>query len=153
MRARSLALLAPLLVACAGTPPASPPLSPGAFVAPCPPTPNCVSTAAPPEDVEHFAAPLVYTGDLDAAKARMKAIVAAMPRAALVEETETSLRFTFTSALLRFVDDVHVVFVPAEGGGRVEYRSASRVGRGDMGVNRARMDAIAAAWAEGGAAR
>jgi uncharacterized protein (DUF1499 family) len=30
--------------------------------------------------------------------------------------------------------------------GQVHYRSASRVGYGDMGVNRARVDAIAAEW-------
>ena len=81
--------------------------------------------------------------DEAAAAARMTAIVAAMPRTALVAETDTTLHFTFTSRIFRFVDDVDFVFVD----GRVEYRSASRVGYGDMNVNRARMDAIAAAWA------
>jgi uncharacterized protein (DUF1499 family) len=125
------------LVACAA---GSAPLG---SIAGCPASPNCVSTAAPATDAQHYAPPLVYEGDLAAAKARMKAIVAAMPRTALVAESESALRFTFTSKLLRYVDDVDIVFAD----GRVEYRSASRVGYGDMGVNRARVDAIASAWA------
>lgn len=115
------------------------------YVAKCPATPNCVSTADGPEDPEHHAAPLRFEGDVAAAKARMKALVLAMPRTALVAETEDGLRFTFTSKVFRFVDDVDFVFDAASG--TVAYRSASRVGRGDMGVNRKRMEAVAAAWA------
>ena len=114
-------------------------------VTPCPSSPNCVSTASPTDDAQHAAAPLAYEGDVPAAKARLKAIVAAMPRTRLVAETDDALHFTFTSKLLRFVDDV--VFVLRDG--QVTFRSASRVGYGDMGVNRARMDEIAAAWARG----
>jgi uncharacterized protein (DUF1499 family) len=132
-----------LLLACASPPAASSP----AGVDGCPPSPNCVSSAAPPEDAEHHVAALRHEDDVAAAKARMKAIVLAMPRTALVAETDNGLRFTFTSALFRFVDDVDVVFVE----GRVELRSASRVGHGDMGVNRARYAAIAAAWTPTGA--
>lgn len=132
-----------LLFACAGAAPPSASTATG--VAGCPASPNCVSTAAPVDDAQHRAAPLAYASDVAAATARMKAIVAAMPRTALVEETENTLRFTFTSKVFRFVDDVDVVFVD----GRVEYRSASRVGYGDMGANRARVEAIAAAWTAG----
>lgn len=132
-----------VLFACATPPAASSPTG----VEGCPPSPNCVSSAAPADDAEHHVAPLRYEGDVAAAKARMKAIVLAMPRTALVAETENGLRFTFTSAIFRFVDDVDLVFVD----GRVEIRSASRVGHGDMGVNRARVAAIAAAWAPTGA--
>lgn len=140
-----------LLGGCARAQPVIVPPAPGAFVADCPDSPNCVSTAAPASDAEHHAEPLVFTGDVATAKARMKAIVAEMPRSQLVEETDTSLRYTFTSKLMRFVDDVHIVFVPDTG--RVEYRSASRVGHGDLGVNRARMAAIANAWAGGATPR
>lgn len=160
MRNRSFALLL-ALAGCAGTPPIPPPVASGELVAPCPDSPNCVSTAAPDTDAEHHAEPLAFTGTVDDAKARMKVLVATMPRTALVDETPTSLTFTFTSALMGFVDDVHMVFVaapevPAPGGpstGRIEYRSASRVGHGDMGVNRARMADIATAWAAAGAPR
>ncbi len=150
-----VALALASLAACGhGARPPLPPLPVGAQVAPCPDSPNCVSTAVGPEDTEHHAAPLAFTGPLPAARDAMKALVLALPRTALVSETPTSLHFTFTSELMRFVDDVDLVFLESERvagegveGGRIEYRSASRVGHGDMGVNRARMDDIAARWA------
>jgi uncharacterized protein (DUF1499 family) len=49
-----------------------------------------------------------------------------------------------TSRVFRFVDDVVVRVRPAEGGGSlVDVRSKSRDGRGDMGVNAARIRAFA----------
>jgi len=150
------ALVVASLAACGhGARPPLPPVAPGSQVAPCPSSPNCVSTAVGPEDAQHHAAPLVFTGPLPAARDAMKALVLALPRTALVTETPTSLHFTFTSQLMRFVDDVDLVFVAGEGGegGRIEYRSASRVGHGDMGVNRARMDDLAARWAAAAAGR
>ncbi|MDP2315689.1 MAG: DUF1499 domain-containing protein [Pseudomonadota bacterium] len=161
MHPRTLSLAIPLLVACAGTRPVLPPLAEGELVAACPESPNCVSTAASPDDAEHHAEPIPFQGDVPVAKARMKAVIAEMPRTALVAEGATSLDYTFTSKLMGFVDDVQLVFVAgptAAAPGRIEYRSASRVGRGDMGVNRARMEAVAAAWeaanrAEAGSAR
>jgi uncharacterized protein (DUF1499 family) len=49
-----------------------------------------------------------------------------------------------TSRLFQFVDDVIVRVRPADGGGAlVDVRSKSRVGRGDMGVNAARIRAFA----------
>ncbi len=128
-----------LLASCS---PTQPPM--GGWVAGCSPFPNCVSTAVSPDDMRHRAEPFAFDGDVPAAKARMKAIVAAMPRTALVEESEDALRFTFTSERLRFVDDLEFVFVAETGW--VEYRSASRLGYGDMGANRERVRAIAEAW-------
>ena len=72
----------------------------------------------------------------------MKAVVLALPRTALVAERPGYLWFSFTSATMGFVDDVEMEF----GDGKIQVRSASRVGYGDMGVNRKRMDAIAAGW-------
>ncbi|MFN7142672.1 MAG: DUF1499 domain-containing protein [Myxococcota bacterium] len=135
----SVVLFAILSIGCASAGGNSAP-----YVAKCPATPNCVSTADGPEDPVHHAEPLRFEGDVGAAKARMKDIVLAMPRTALVAESDTGLRFTSTSRVFRFVDDVDIVFVPETG--TVAYRSASRVGRGDMGVNRKRMEAVAAAW-------
>jgi uncharacterized protein (DUF1499 family) len=57
------------------------------------------------------------------------------------------------SRLFRFVDDVAVRVRPAEGGSVVDVRSKSRDGRGDLGVNAARIRAFAEALAGGGAGR
>ena len=46
------------------------------------------------------------------------------------------VRATRTTRLFRFVDDVLLLLEPAHGGTRVSARSASRVGRGDLGQNR-----------------
>ncbi|MFZ5475248.1 MAG: DUF1499 domain-containing protein [Myxococcota bacterium] len=129
------------LAACAA---AGAPEGVGAGVlAPCPPTPNCVSTEA--TDPEHAIAPLRFAGDPAAAHDRLVAVIAAMPRARVVRDEPRYLHVAFTSRVLRFVDDVELVV----GDGEVRFRSASRVGRGDLGVNRARMEAIRAAF-EGG---
>ena len=46
------------------------------------------------------------------------------------------IRATRTTRLFRFVDDVLLLLEPDAGGTRLEARSASRVGRGDLGQNR-----------------
>lgn len=52
------------------------------------------------------------------------------------------LRATFTSRLLRFVDDVE--FLVDESENHLHFRSASRLGFTDFGANRRRMENIVA---------
>ncbi|MEC7949036.1 MAG: DUF1499 domain-containing protein [Myxococcota bacterium] len=104
--------------------------------APPPPWPNCVSSRVPPSDWMHHIAPLSGV-DL----ARVRSIVEAMPRTEVVEESDGYMKVVFTTAVLRFKDDVEF---EQEGGG-VHVRSASRVGRSDFGANRRRVEAIRAA--------
>ena len=77
---------------------------------------------------------------------RIVAIVGSMPRATIVERKPTSLRAEFRTRIFRFVDDV--MFEIDEAKKTIEFRSASRVGRKDFGVNRKRMEAIRAKFAE-----
>ena len=104
----------------------------------CPDSPNCVSTQA--EDHEHWIAPLSVQqhshGEIDV----LEGIVLQMPRTKIIEKTTSYLRVEFRSALFRFVDDVEFYVEP--GSSRIHFRSASRVGRSDLGVNRARMEQI-----------
>ncbi len=102
-------------------------------LAPVPKSPNCVSSRADPADRVHAIAPL-SGADLD----RVKAVMAAMPRTELVEEAEGYLHYVCTTALLRFKDDVEF----EQDGDVVHVRSASRVGYGDLGVNRKRVEGI-----------
>jgi len=109
-------------------------------IAPCPSSPNCVSTLASADDTRHAIAPFSYRKSRAEAKEALKTIIAAMPRTKLVEEDEAYLRYEFTSRLLRFVDDVEFVFdVESK---TIHFRSASRIGYGDCGVNRDRMEEI-----------
>ena len=114
----------------------------GELLAPCPSSPNCVSSLA--TDAEHRVAPIAYRGDPAAAMRRLRDVIAAMPRSRVVSASDTALYAEFTSRLFRFVDDVDCAVDPAAG--VIQIRSASRVGYSDLGVNRARVEAIRAAF-------
>jgi len=109
---------------------------------PCPSSPNCVSTLAPSNDERHAIEPYRYRKSRAEAKEVLKATVANLPRTKLVEEEENYLHYEFTSRLLRFVDDVE--FMLDDDSKTIHFRSASRVGYGDLGVNRNRMEEIRA---------
>jgi uncharacterized protein (DUF1499 family) len=105
---------------------------------PCPSSPNCVSTQA--HDEGHSIVPFRYRKSRAEAKEALKEIVRSVPRTKLVEEDESYLHYEFTSLLLRFVDDVEFLF--DDDTKTIHFRSASRTGYGDLGVNRARMEQV-----------
>jgi uncharacterized protein (DUF1499 family) len=70
----------------------------------------------------------------------MKEVIRFMPRTKLVEEDETYLHYEVTSLLFRFVDDVEFLF--DDDTKTIHFRSASRTGYGDLGVNRTRMEQV-----------
>jgi uncharacterized protein (DUF1499 family) len=107
---------------------------------PCPKSPNCVSTEAPREDTQHFIEPIPYTGSAAEARQQLLDVIAAMPRTEIVTAEESYLHATFTSQVFRFVDDVQ--FVIDDASKMIHFRSAARLGQGDMGVNRDRMEEI-----------
>ena len=107
---------------------------------PCPGSPNCVSTLASSDDAQHVIPPYSYRKSRPEAKAALKATIADLPRTKLVKEEEAYLHYEFTSLLLRFVDDVE--FLLDDEMKTVHFRSASRTGYGDLGVNRRRMEDI-----------
>jgi uncharacterized protein (DUF1499 family) len=111
-------------------------------LAPCPASPNCVSSQA--ADQEHSVPPLVFTADTPAAMADLKKIILNMKRSRIVEERGNYIHAEFTSAIWRFVDDVE--FYVDENAKVLHVRSASRLGTSDFGVNRKRVEAIRTAW-------
>ena len=102
------------------------------LLAPCRRTPNCVSSQADPADREHYVAPL--SGSM----ADVLKVVQSLPRTRVVQSHASYLYAEFRSKLLGYVDDVEFYF----DGARVQVRSASRLGRRDFGVNRARVEQI-----------
>lgn len=112
-------------------------------LAPCPRTPNCVSTQAPEGSPKRMD-PIPYTGPLDQARARMLQVLRGHPRTRIVQEEPGYLKAECRSRLFRFVDDVELLF--DDGAKQIHFRSASRLGRKDFGVNRARMERIRAAF-------
>ena len=108
------------------------------LLATCPLSPNCVSTASDLPD--HAIAPFRYKKSRAEAKEALKTIIRSLPRTKLVEEDETYLHYESTSLLLRFVDDVEFLF--DDEAKTIHFRSASRTGYSDLGVNRRRMEDI-----------
>ncbi len=113
--------------------------------APCPASPNCVSTFA--SDADHHIDPLPLGNNLPQAKVRMYNVITAMPRVRVISNTPTYIHAEFRTAVWRFVDDVEFYF--DEENGVIQMKSASRLGYGDAGVNRARMEEIAAQYENG----
>jgi uncharacterized protein (DUF1499 family) len=110
-------------------------------LAPCPDSPNCVSSQAEPSSA-HYIAPLEFEGAADAAWKRACAAALALPGAQLVEARDDYLWVEVTTRLLRFVDDLELVL--DAGAHRIDVRSASRIGHSDLGVNRKRVEALRA---------
>jgi uncharacterized protein (DUF1499 family) len=115
-------------------------------------TPNCVSSqvALWPGTAHRELAeidPLPLRGDGAATIARLREIVQGMPGAEVVTVRDDYLYARFTTRWLKFVDDTEFWFDPQAQ--VVHVRSASRVGRRDFGVNRARVESIRAARAAG----
>jgi uncharacterized protein (DUF1499 family) len=104
----------------------------------CPSSPNCVSTQA--TDSKHSIEPMRYTSAQDAAMRKLIAVINSMPRTKIVKTSDDYLHAEFSSAVFRFVDDVEFLF--NESDKTIQFRSASRVGHSDFGVNRKRMEDI-----------
>lgn len=113
-------------------------------LAPCPETPNCVSTQA--SRAEQRMEPIPFRGDLPSARARLVTLLEREPRVSIEEIDEHLVRSVFTTRILRFDDDV--VFVLDPMARVIHFRSASRVGRGDLGANRKRMERLTELYLE-----
>ena len=111
-------------------------------LAPCPRTPNCVSSQADPADAVHYIAPIPFRGTPVEAMAAVRRAVESMPRATVVRHEPDYLYAEFRSRLMGFVDDVEFTYDGKAG--VIQLRSASRLGRSDLGVNRRRIEAIRA---------
>lgn len=109
-------------------------------LAPCPSTPNCVCSQS--SDPENKIAPLAYDSTSEAAMAALKQVIASMPRTTVIEESQDYLYAEFKSALMGFVDDVE--FYLDHSATVIHVRSASRLGKSDLGVNRKRIEEIRA---------
>jgi len=110
-------------------------------------TENSVSSQAdlyPDHPMRAYAriAPLEFEGEGRVAIDRIKRIVEATAGARIVRAEPGYLYAQFQTRWLHFVDDAE--FFLDESAKVIHVRSASRIGRGDLGVNRARIEAIRA---------
>lgn len=109
-------------------------------LAPCPSTPNCVCSQS--EDAEHKIEPLTYKSTPQVAFSQLKQAIESQPRTKIITQSPNYLYAEFTSAIMKFVDDVE--FYLDEDAKVIHVRSASRLGQSDLGVNRKRIETIRA---------
>ncbi len=148
---RSLLFLVPVLflVACSGTRPATLGLV-GTALAPCPNTPNCVHTGDRyPEGVAPLTLAPIWVGasTTDLWPLVVEA-VQELPRTEIITQEPGYLHAESTSRIFRFVDDLEVHHDRVLG--ELVVRSASRMGRSDLGVNAERVESLRAGLLERG---
>lgn len=130
------AIISLISLNCSGTRPAF--INNGTELAACPNTPNCVSTFS--SDTTHGIKPIIYENDANSAMEKLVKIISMMERTSIINQTNNYLYVEFTSKLWRFVDDVEFLFDVDNK--TINFRSASRLGKSDLGVNRKRMEEI-----------
>jgi uncharacterized protein (DUF1499 family) len=125
-----------MLFACTYPGPAGDNYTLDARFAPCPDTPNCVSSA---EQNPSRAGAWKLAMPPDQAWEKLQEVVNSMPRTQIIVADGYYLHATCRSRLLRFVDDLELAITDE---GQLAYRSASRLGYSDLGVNQRRLDAL-----------
>ncbi len=107
-------------------------------------TPNGVSSMA--EDSDKNVAPLNFKADLKTTQLAALGALAHMPNNQIIERNENYVHAVFFSPRMGFRDDVELYFDQQHQ--LLHYRSQSRVGYSDMGVNRQRYQRFAELYAE-----
>lgn len=106
---------------------------------PCPNKPNCVCSEYR-KDAEHYIEALQLSGhSAESGIATVRAIIIELG-GVIISERADYLAATFASALFGFVDDLEIRVDKDEA--LIHLRSASRVGHGDLGANRKRVELI-----------
>lgn len=141
----SVMFFALFLSACAGTPPADLGVTEGVALRACPSTPNCLQTYDQ-SDSDHFASPLSVQSNALETKKAIEMVISETGGRIISEQALDShgyyLHAEYESDWLKFVDDVEVIVQDNV----IHFRSASRLGRSDFGVNSARFERIKALY-------
>ena len=105
-------------------------------LAECPDTPNCVCSDCEQSDK---LPPLEFFSEPAAAKAAVKSALAKM-KIEVVAEQDNYLHAVAVTPIMRYRDDLEFLIQPEEK--KIQFRSASRLGKSDVGKNRARLKEI-----------
>ena len=91
-------------------------------------------------EVSHCAIQELDVENIDQPFERIKNIIENTPRSIIVELEDKYLHAEVTSKWMKYVDDLEVSYNPEMY--KILIRSESRVGEGDLGVNKKRIDSI-----------
>jgi uncharacterized protein (DUF1499 family) len=128
-----------LLIQCNGTRPSILGVKENKLTS-CPKTPNCINSFSDPKDEVHYKAAIPFKKPIAEAKNILKQKIQDYPRTEIIKEESNYIYAEFTSLLMRYVDDVEFYF--DEKSKTLHFRSASRLGSGDFGVNRKRIETL-----------
>lgn len=95
---------------------------------PCPDTPNCA--------VDTFA----VTKSANDAIEMLASVIYSQPGTGIVSQQQRYLHATFTSKIMGYIDDIE--FLVSDDGKTVQVRSASRLGKSDLGANAKRLEKL-----------
>jgi len=104
------------------------------MLAPLPASPNGVSSQS--SKPQHAVAPFSFKKNPYQALLKLKAVLSEFPGTTLVTSDARYVRAEFKSPLFGFVDDGEFLL----DGSVIQVRSASRVGKHDLGANRKRIE-------------
>lgn len=136
MKIKTSLLVSCILLGACSSPPERP--QSGEPLPPCGSSPNCVSSQESREDFQ--VAPLAATPQQ---WQQLVETVRTWDNWSITAEDEYFVQAVAITPLMRYRDDVQLRFDPAAG--LVHVRSSSRVGYGDMGANRKRVEKLRAA--------
>lgn len=110
-----------------------------ATLSPCPSTPNCVTSYAHKgQGATQQSFPFTSKGSVEVSRDTILRLLME-DQAELVQSTSNYIHATYTSRFFKFIDDVEFHFPNVN---EVHFRSASRTGRYDFGVNRKRIETL-----------
>lgn len=107
-------------------------------LAPCPDSPNCVSTQS--QDPRHQIDPIPYTTSAPTVRNKLLNIIHSMARTTIIAEDPNYIHAEFRTKGLGYVDDVEL-FLDEEAQ-VIHFRSSARLPYYDWDVNRKRMEQI-----------
>ncbi|WP_320174577.1 DUF1499 domain-containing protein [Maridesulfovibrio sp.] len=109
----------------------------GGKLTPCPSSPNCVSTQETGKG--HSAQAFKASGSNEQVMKKLRSCIKKMG-GKITSRSGPYLHAEFRSRWFRFVDDLECIYDEAEG--KIDVRSAARLGYSDFGVNKKRVDEL-----------
>jgi len=105
----------------------------------CPSTPNCVCSVYP-DDKKHYMPGWKYEGEMEEVRDAILNTLTQNKQATIETKGLRFIHATFKIPLFGFIDDVRFYLPEAEK--QIHFRSSSRTGRSDLGVNKKRMEKL-----------
>ena len=91
-------------------------------------------------EIAHCSREEINVDGIDKPFSKLQNIIEQTPRTKIIELDGDYLHAEVTSRIMKYIDDLEVSYIPENN--IIEIRSESRVGEGDFGVNKKRVDSI-----------